>query len=1420
MCSRFRFGLATVVLVGLAHGSPPPTATYMSLEDFYHGVHDESFNNILNLTSSSGSATWVPISEAVATGNVAPMRIALNYELAALDSNSTCSIAGQKMQLAGYDDTAVEATYTCTEADIATVEKLAVVQTYVSFMSSYIASLVSVPNVWTATPLTLAADSYGAAYTAGMASKMVAGITTTSYSGEFDVVVLVSMRPHSLGSESGLESYSSCLIRDQFRRCVVANINFCPAAVISNPSTSQQAAITARGYATAIHEMLHILNAVKPYGRFFINEDGSEPLDSDVCVQTGDVRRVKTPSVLAVAHQQFSCAELDGVAVEDSQYGLGIHWEATLAGPEIMSVGDWTGETYVSDLTCAFLEDTGYYTCDYSKLGSLTVGTTLEAALAENIFSTETRDAILKAFEDPFNSEEAIAAAEDEISRETLVTNRSVGYLRWGRNAGCQFLAGIPSEFGVPPAPAPAPSVQNQRLLRGVASLSYRRQLVQEHLPNATLWSRYLCEDAFPPEELVEAQTAIEHVSRFFDNIEIPVAPATGYCTSDNRMTATCGTVEVTDMDDNTVESHCEAPALNAALDSNESFWRCPKNSTQLPYYAAHDGARVVGINPALEYAPAFVGYQSCRNLNASQGFSITNGARAFLDAMTLFDGMDDDIIEGDGQAHCENCRCFKSSLAPSEDALELNFAPAGKCYVTNCYHDSYLQVGLVGEDGITWYKCPDGGGDLLVPGFSGSITCPDAETFCRQELITYVFMSETDSALQWVFWIGIVLAGVIVLVIIILIWKTIEKTCRACCGLPPLDMYDVDGDGDADWKEYFAMHKKPCTSQVLIVSNLVWILVGVVLIACAIDIRFFGSVVYPGVQKHVAPFTGLGLGLLIYGILGTIVACEGRPNFKTLSYFYCTMFSCFAVVFFAVGVYFLADPMQAEVGKYWNELRWYFPDNIQQANFSYAVELAQEFVDENFWIFGLVAIFIFLNLALSVVFAGLSIQSKIIVENFELVFNIGIGILAGVFIGFGLYYTVDVDQNVVAMLAILLVPLLFISVFGVIVFCIRNDSDPDKVYKCYIVYIVILVLTLVLAVAFAVVLFLLADDFPALVANNLTADQILAVINQWSSGDSWGIEELMVWGAGLMRLSASAVVVIVIMLLFVLGATAAILDFNKRRGDRAKVGNELELQKLRKGAFWERVTYVFNYLDAFLNGLGDGVVTVGELRSFFRGDDDLAGYFVKEIDGYARYRQDAWELTAADDGQITLDEWYSFVDYLGEKNKKHAEEGLELFERYMAADPKYDRVGRRKGPFWERCNAAFDAVDSGPVKGDGVLTFTELKNFFRGNEELSTYFISNIDLYSEEKKRKGSHDDSSDSSDDELEASLTAVPKGDGVITLAEWFVCARSFGRWSLVVYGLTGYLVGPGTLSLTFCWLKVKSRRCVLSQSLSST
>lgn len=43
----------------------------------------------------------------------------------------------------------------------------------------------------------------------------------------------------------------------------------------------------------SIEQALHILNAIKPHGRFFINDDGTQPSDSDIAVQTDDgVRKV------------------------------------------------------------------------------------------------------------------------------------------------------------------------------------------------------------------------------------------------------------------------------------------------------------------------------------------------------------------------------------------------------------------------------------------------------------------------------------------------------------------------------------------------------------------------------------------------------------------------------------------------------------------------------------------------------------------------------------------------------------------------------------------------------------------------------------------------------------------------------------------------------------------------------------------------------------------------------------------------------------------------------------------------------------------------------------------------------------------------------------------------------------------------
>ena len=50
---------------------------------------------------------------------------------------------------------------------------------------------------------------------------------------------------------------------------------------------------------------------------------------------------------------------------------------------------------------------------------------------------------------------------------------------------------------------------------------------------------------------------------------------------------------------------------------------------------------------------------------------------------------------------------------------------------------------------------------------------------------------------------------------------------------------------------------------------------------------------------------------------------------------------------------------------------------------------------------------------------------------------------------------------------------------------------------------------------------------------------------------------------------------------------------------------------------------------------------------------------------------------------------------------------------------------------------------------GDGVLTYAELRQFFKGDRKVADYFVTQIDNYE-------SHGGGT----------------GDGVITLAEWFV------------------------------------------------
>lgn len=64
-------------------------------------------------------------------------------------------------------------------------------------------------------------------------------------------------------------------------------------------------------------------------------------------------------------------------------------------------------------------------------------------------------------------------------------------------------------------------------------------------------------------------------------------------------------------------------------------------------------------------------------------------------------------------------------------------------------------QVAIRGQVGSQtfWYKCPQEGGKLYIPGFSGAFHCPPAEDFCRFEDASGIRYPETQLWWEWLFW-------------------------------------------------------------------------------------------------------------------------------------------------------------------------------------------------------------------------------------------------------------------------------------------------------------------------------------------------------------------------------------------------------------------------------------------------------------------------------------------------------------------------------------------------------------------------------------------------------------------------------------------------------------------------------------------
>lgn len=185
---------------------------------------------------------------------------------------------------------------------------------------------------------------------------------------------------------------------DQYDRPTAGAINFCLNTVESDSNGNfPHPSIEQTNVAVAIHEAAHVLGMSSNSFRFFRDPDTGERRTPDqtstsqVCVD-GVTRTmvfpaentlkfgtskagkryatITTPKVRTVARNQFDCQELEGAQLENQPTGsscTGDHWDERLFYPESLSGVISPTTVILSPLTLALLEDSGWYSANYTS---------------------------------------------------------------------------------------------------------------------------------------------------------------------------------------------------------------------------------------------------------------------------------------------------------------------------------------------------------------------------------------------------------------------------------------------------------------------------------------------------------------------------------------------------------------------------------------------------------------------------------------------------------------------------------------------------------------------------------------------------------------------------------------------------------------------------------------------------------------------------------------------------------------------------------------------------------------------------------------------------------------------------------------------------------------------------------------------
>jgi hypothetical protein len=684
-----------------------------------------------NGTGTNGSA-WVPIEQLDAAGGTASIRIVPLWDVLAAGD----VVGGVRRQCAcaspgNPNCTVTVSTASGTAEEVAPCTPAMVVTNGSARLALLQQRTVQAAARWAAAlrlrPVT---DPAGITLASGVSSAY--GLPSPLSVAGADLVVIVTARPSPYRAISG---FALCRQRDARGRCTVGQLNWCPERL--DPDQAGSPPVAGAELHTGLHELGHLLGAVIPgtsaaESMFLDNATGAVLPPYPAVVAVADdpgypgkpMTWVTTRRVVATARRWIGCDTLTGVPLEELPLGTGAHWDARFAGPELMSYGTGTGGDYLSDLTLAYLEDSGQYVANYSAAGRIAPDVDDGLTLAQDGDSGGLGSVIRGLLGGPG----AWTAARDgDAAVYTPPPPPPPGALTWGRNQGCDWWTGVPKA-------------------------TWRAG-------DGTTGGSYLC----------------------------PANGAYG-CTPDARMAAVCAVKpQWVGRSGCASQGRYPVPGSGLGATYGCGLNYDALSGGGIPgvqrYYASDGAAAEAAGTPsaiaahtggnlaAADYLPLWMGYWHCSDVepasaNGTGGGDSDAGGLTGLAALLVGATHVDAATRG-GQARCKDCRCFPASLTEMSrpPTVPGQLPVLGQCYRFNCYRPDYLQVGVRSQapgrgDALQFYRCPPRGGKLYIPGFLGSIHCPPAEAFCAGEAVSGIKYEEASLLLvEVIFWAGAVVA-------------------------------------------------------------------------------------------------------------------------------------------------------------------------------------------------------------------------------------------------------------------------------------------------------------------------------------------------------------------------------------------------------------------------------------------------------------------------------------------------------------------------------------------------------------------------------------------------------------------------------------------------------------------------------------